>query len=109
MTYLAPHLETFLRVYLPRDLRASVHTSASYAQSFLQFTSFAAGRLSTEPCQIAIEQLSVQVVLDFLDALEKERENSVRTRNLRLVALKSFFRYMEYRDASCLEPVFDTA
>ena len=103
MTHLAPHLETFLRVHLPRDLRASAHTSASYAQSFLQFTSFAAARLSTEPSLIAIEQLSVQVVLDFLDSLEKERENSIRTRNLRLVALKSFFRYMEYRDASCLE------
>ncbi|MXZ28774.1 MAG: tyrosine-type recombinase/integrase [Gammaproteobacteria bacterium] len=103
MTCLAPHLETFLRVHLPRDLRASVHTSASYAQSFLQFTRFAAARLSTEPSQIAIEQLSVQVVLDFLDSLEKERENSIRTRNLRLVALKSFFRYLEYRDASCLE------
>ena len=103
MTYLAPHLETYLRVHLPRDLRASVHTRASYAQSFLQFGSFAATRLSTEPSQIALEQLSVQLVLDFLDSLEKERENSIRTRNLRLVAVKSFFRYMEYRDASCLE------
>ena len=103
MTYLAPHLETYLRVHLARDLRASVHTRASYAQSFLQFGSFAATRLSTEPSQIAIEQLSVQLVLDFLDSLEKERENSIRTRNLRLVALKSFLRYMECRDASCLE------
>ena len=103
MTYLAPHLEIFLRVHLPRELRASPHTRASYAQSFLQFTGFAAAMLSTKPSQISIEKLSVQVVLDFLDSLEKERENSIRTRNLRLVALKSFFRFMEYRDASCLE------
>ena len=104
MTELAPHLSAFLRQHLPRVCNASRHTIASYADSFILLVRFAAGRLDIRPSEIAVEQLTPNLILDFLDHLEEERGNSVGTRNVRLAAIKSFFRYLEYRVASCLDP-----
>ncbi len=103
MTALAPHLSSFLLEYLPRDRNASRHTTESYAYGFQMLVCFAADRLGIRPCQIEIEQLTAQLILDFLDHLEKTRNNKVRTRNARMVAIKSFFRYLEYRAPACLE------
>lgn len=103
MTELAPHIAAFLREHLPRDRRASRHTVNSYSFAFQLLVCFVAKRLSIRPCQIAIEQLTAPVILDFLDDLERQRGNSIRTRNLRLAAIKSFFRYLEYRVPACLD------
>ena len=103
MTALAPHISAFLGQHLPRDRRASRHTIESYAVSFQLLVCFAADRLGVRPCQIEIEQLDVPLILDFLDSLEQVRGNAIRTRNLRLVAFKSFFRYLEHRAPACLD------
>ena len=103
MIELAPHLGAFLREHLPRACNASRHTVASYADSFMLLVVFAAGRLGVRPCEIAVEHLTPQLILDFLDHLEGERGNSVGTRNVRLAAIKSFFGYLEYRVAACLD------
>lgn len=102
MTALAPHLSTYLLEYLPRDRGASRHTTDSYAYSFQLLIGFAARRLRVRPCEIELEQLSAQLILDFLDHVEAERHNKPRTRNARLAAFKSFFRYLEYRAPACL-------
>jgi len=83
-----------------RRLKNSI---ASYSLAFEYFVAFAAKRLKTRPIRLTVEQLTFPLILDFLDGLEKERHNSVRTRNLRLVAIKSFFRYLEFRAPACLE------
>lgn len=103
MTNLAPNLTKFLNEHLLRDQRVSPHTIASYSLTFELFVVFAAQRLKTRPIRMMIEQLTVPLILDFLDKLEKERNNCIRTRNLRLVAIKSFFRYLEFRVPACLE------
>ena len=103
MTDLAPHLSAFLRQHLPRVCNASRHTAASYADSFMLLVRFAAGRLDIRPSEIAVEHLTPDLILDFLDHLEEQRRNSVGTRNVRLAAIKSFFRYLEYRVAACLD------
>ena len=90
----------FLREHLSCACNASRHTVASYADSFMLLVGFAAGRLGVRPCEIAVEHLTPQLILDFLDHLEEERGNSVGTRNVRLAAIKSFFRYLEYRVAA---------
>ena len=102
MTDLAPHMTAYLSEHLPRDMRASVNTIDSYEFTYTLLINFASNRLGTEPCHMKIEQFSVEIILDFLDGLEKERGNSIRTRNLRLAAIKSFFRYLEYRAPACL-------
>jgi len=103
MTALAPHLTAFLRVHLPTERRASPHTCDTYAYCFQLLVCFAARRLGTKPSQLAVEQLDVPLVLAFLEHLEQERRNTVRTRNARLAAIKALFRFLEYRLASCLD------
>ena len=103
MTELASHLGVFLRQHLPRDRNASHHTVLSYADSFQLLVCFTAERLGVRPCRIEIEQLTAPLILDFLDNLERERNNTVGTRNVRLAAFKSFFRYLAYRAPACLD------
>ena len=103
MIHIAPHATAFVVEHLPRDRCLSPHTIDSYSDGLLLFAVFAAGRLGVQPSSLALDQLSADLVLDFLDHLETERGNSVRTRNARLTALKSFLRYLEYREPACHE------
>ena len=103
MTALAPYLSSFLREHLPKERRASQHTCEAYAQSFQLLLCFAASRLKITPAKIEIEQLDAPLMLAFLEHLEKKRGNSARTRNARLAAINSFFRFLEYRLPSCLD------
>jgi site-specific recombinase XerD len=103
MTTLAPHLAAFLREHLPHERKASPHTCATYAYSFQLLVCFAAGQLKAKPCQLEIEQLDAPLVLAFLKHIESDRGNSARTRNARLAAVNSFFRFLEYRLPSCLD------
>jgi integrase/recombinase XerD len=103
MTPLGPHLTAFLRDYIPSQREMSVQTSDTYAYAFQLLVCFAAKRLKTIPSALSIEQLDATLVLAFLEYLEKERGNCARTRNSRLAAIKTFFRFLEYRLPSCLE------
>ena len=103
MTPLGPHLTVFLREYLPTQREMSVQTSDTDAYAFHLLVCFAADRLKTTPSALSIEQLDAALVLAFLEHLEKRRGNCARTRNSRLAAIKTFFRFMEYRLPSCLE------
>ena len=103
MTALAPHLSSFLREHLPKERRASQHTCEAYAQSFQLLLGFASARLKIKPSKIEIECLDAPIILAFLEHLEKTRGNSARTRNARLAAINSFFRFLEYRVPSCLD------
>ena len=103
MTMLAVQLSAFLREHLPRERKASPHTCETYAYAFQLLVCFAARRLGTRPSQLAVEQLDMPLVLAFLEHVEAERGCSARTRNARLAAIHSFFRFLEYRVPSCLE------
>src|SRR5215471_18239615 len=103
MTALAPHLTTFLREHLPHERKASPNTCAAYAYSFQLLLCFAAARLKVKPSLLEIEQFDAPLILTFLKHIESERRNSPRTRNARLAAVNSFFRFLEYRLPSCLD------
>ena len=103
MTTLANHLSTFLREYLPRDRAASTHTCETYAYSLMLLLRFASERLRVTPSQIDLAQIDASLVLAFLAHIENGRGNSARTRNARLAAIKSFFRYLEYREPLNIE------
>src|SRR5690606_16292222 len=79
------------------------HTIAAYAHAFTLLLRFAAGRLKRSPSELAIEDLDVQMIRAFLEHIEVGRANSVRSRNARLAAIKSFFRFVEHRHPACLE------
>lgn len=103
MTQLAPHLTTFLREHLPRERRASIHTCDAYAYSFQLLVKFTARRLGKRPCLLKIEDIDVPTILAFLEHVEEVRGNKPRSRNARLAAVKSFFRYLEHRVPTVLD------
>ena len=103
MTILAPHLAAFLREHLPRDQRASPHTCDAYAYSFQMLVAFAARRLGTTPSRLEVEDIDIGLILAFLEHIERDRGNKARSRNARLAAVRSFFRFLEYRVPACLD------
>ncbi|WP_234892629.1 site-specific integrase [Sinorhizobium meliloti] len=103
MTQLAQHLTASLREHLPRERRASVHTCDADAYSFQLLVTFAARRLSKPPCLLQIEDIDVSMILAFLEHIEETRGNKARSRNARLAAVKSFFRYLEHRVPAVLD------
>lgn len=103
MTPLAPYLSGFLRVHLPREHGASQHTIAAYAHCYRLLLTFAAGRRKTRPSRIHVEDLDPDLICAFLDHLEAERSNTARSRNARLAAIHSLFRFIEYRVPACLD------
>ena len=104
MTDLAPHLTAFLHEHLPNERSFSRHTVQRCTDCFRLLVLYAAKQTQTRPCALRVQQLTVARVPAFLESLEKHRHTSVGTRNIRLAAIKSFFRYLEYRVPSCLNP-----
>jgi site-specific recombinase XerD len=86
-------LESFFIERLMRQRKASPHTVASYRDTFRLLVSFAQRRLKKLPSELAIDDLDTPFLGDFLDHLEQQRHNSARSRNARLAAIHSFFRY----------------
>lgn len=95
-TSLAPLLEHFFTQRLMQQRQASPHTISSYRDTFRQFLTFAQQRLHQPPSRLNVEQIDAPLVIAFLDELEKNRGLSVRSRNLRLTAIHSFFRYAAF-------------
>lgn len=90
---LALALKGFFMDYLPRQRALSPHTLLSYRDSLKLLLQFAAGQKG-DPTQLEVEQLSVEMITAFLQGLEVRRKNQVSTRNVRLSAIHSFFRYV---------------
>lgn len=103
MTALAPHLSAYLREHLPCERAVSPHTVKTYANCFVLLVQFAANRLKRRPTDLEIEDLGTEMIMAFLDHVENGRGGCVRTRNGRLAAIRSFFRYIEYRIPACLD------
>lgn len=98
MTALAPLLETFFLDRLERQRQVSPHTITAYRDSFRLLLDFAEKRLGKPPCKLLLTDLDACLISAFLDHLEQERANSVRSRNARLAAVHSFFRFAASRE-----------
>lgn len=89
-------LEAFFTQRLMQQRQASAHTIASYRDTFRLLLLFAHRRLRKAPSTLALEDIDAPLVVAFLDELEKVRGVTARTRNLRLTAIRSFFRYVAF-------------
>ena len=105
MTPIASHISAFLQQRLPLERGASENTCDSYAYSFQLLFLYAAQRFKIEPSALLFEQLDAPLIVDFLNHLEIDRGNSPVSHNIRLAAIKSFMRYMQYRLPSALEQI----
>jgi len=97
MTSLAPLLEAFFTKRLISERRASPATIDSYRDSFCLLLRFTSERLGKMPSKLDIADLDAPLIGAFLEHLEVERGNSARTRNSRLAAVRSLFRYAAVR------------
>jgi integrase/recombinase XerD len=98
MSTLAPTLQAFFTERLYHQLHASAHTVRSYRDTFRLLLNFAHERTGKTPSQLDLADLDAALVAAFLDHLEHERHNTIRTRNARLAAIRSMFRFASYRE-----------
>jgi len=100
---LSPIVHQFFDHYLPHIKGVSPYTTRAYRDTFKLFLPFAAKHFGIKIRSLRVEHISSQLILSFLDDLQKERKNLARTRNHRLAALKSFskmirFMYPQHRE-----------
>jgi len=93
MTALAPTLQAYFTDRLVRQRHASPHTIAAYRDTMRLLLNFTAEQTGTAPAQVDIGMLDAPLITGFLDHLEHSRGNTARTRNARLAAIHSLFRF----------------
>jgi len=94
-------LQRFFTERLQGQLGASPHTVASYRDTFRLLLLFGSARLAREPSQLRVEDLDEALINAFLEHLERERSSSPKTRNIRLAAVRAFFRFVAYTEPAC--------
>ena len=97
MTLLAPTLEAFFTERLMTQRQASPHTISGYRDTMRLLLCFATEQTGKQPSKLEISDLDVRLISAFLDHLEHERHNTASTRNVRLAAIRSLFRYAAFK------------
>ena len=105
MTPLAPLVTAFFRKNLAAEKGVSKNTFASYSYAFKFLCGYVSGRVGKTPSELCLEHLDARIIRDFLEHLEGKCSNTPRTRNLRLTAIRSFMKYVEYEVPSALDQV----
>ena len=97
MTALATTLQAFFTDRMARQRQVSPNTLAAYRDALRLLLVFAADKKDKEPSKLDIDDLDAPLISAFLDDLEHQRKNGARTRNARLAAIRSLFRYAALR------------
>lgn len=97
-TLMGPHLQAFFTDHLCQHKRVSPRTLACYRDTFRLLLRFVMDETGVEPAALQVTDVDAPTILAFLDYLEQQRGNAVRSRNLRLAAIRSFFRLVALRD-----------
>ena len=99
---LAPLLDSFFRRRLTQQRNATPATIQAYRDALRLFILFASRYTAKTPCSLAVDDLDRDVVLAYLDHLERARGNGVHTRNARLTAIRSFFHHVAASDPASI-------
>lgn len=97
MSALAPSLQAWFTDRLANQLHASPNTVAAYRDAWRLLLGYLQARTGKQPSQLDLADLDAAAISAFLDHLEHQRRNSVRTRNARLAAIRSFFKFASLR------------
>lgn len=95
-------LQQFFIERLMQQRHASACTIAAYRDCFRLLLLFAEQRLRKRPANVVLQDLSPSFILEFLEYLEKERHNSIRSRNARFAAIRAFLHYAAAKEPSVL-------
>lgn len=98
-------VQAYFAEYLTQQRALSPHTVAAYRDAFVLFLDFAQSRLGKSPAAMALSDITPELIMAFLDHLEHQRHNSVRSRNARLAALRAFLKFAAHRDVSSLHVI----
>ena len=98
-------VQQFFTVYLVAQRAVSPRTVACYRDALMLFLDFASGKLGKAPTAMQLADIQPDLILAFLDHLEHGRKNAVRSRNLRLTALRAFLKFAGRRDVTSLHDV----
>lgn len=98
-------VQAYFGEYLTQQRALSPQTIAAYRDGFVLFLEFAKERLGKSPTAMALADVTPDLIMAFLEHLERQRHNSVRSRNARLAALRSFLKFAGRRDVASLHVV----
>ena len=98
-------VQTYFTEHLTQQRALSPRTIATYRDAFILFLDFVEAHLGKSPVALTLADITPEVIMAFLDHLERQRHNSVRSRNARLVALRSFLKFAAHRDVSSLKVI----
>jgi site-specific recombinase XerD len=98
-------VQAYFAEYLTQQRALSAQTIAAYRDGFVLFLDFAESRLGKSPATMALADMTPELIMAFLDHLERQRHNSVRSRNARLAALRSFLKFAAHRDVASLQVI----
>ena len=98
-------VQQFFTTYLVQQRNVSPHTVASYRDTFRLLLRYVADRQGTRPAHLQLADFNAAVILAFLDALEQQRGNAPRSRNVRLAAIHTFFHYAASYDPGALATI----
>ena len=87
------YLSKFLKEYLKLERNMSSHTIRSYKKTFQTLIEYLVNIKDFKLKDITFENVTREIIIDFLNYLEEDKQNSIRTRNQRLASLKSFYQY----------------
>lgn len=99
---LAHHLESFFHRRLIQQRNASLATVKAYRDALRLLILFASEHTGKKPCALFVEDLDRDMVLSYLEHLERSRGNGVQTRNARLTAIRSFFHHIAAFDPASI-------
>lgn len=99
---LARHLGSFFHERLTQQRNATRATVAAYRDALRLLILFASERTGKKPCALAVADLDRDMILAYLDHLERARGNGVHTRNARLTAIRSFFHHVAASDPASI-------
>lgn len=97
----APLLQRFFTKRLMQEKQVSHHTISSYRDTFRVLLKFLTTKLRKSPSGLSLEEVNASAITAFLSEMEKEHGISVRTRNLRLTAIHSFFNFLALEVPNC--------
>ena len=101
-TLLPALVQQFFTDRLCTQMQASPNTVAAYRDTFRLLFRYASEQIGKAPTKLALDQLDVTFVGDFLVHLEDQRRNSARSRNARLAAIRSLFRFVAMKEPAYL-------
>ena len=99
-------VQDFLTIYIIGECNYSMNTKASYSTTFHLLLEFMNKEKNIRPNKIEIETITKEVIVQFLDWLETNRNVSVQTRNQRLACIKSFYKYVQSNEPNLFDTCF---